>query len=225
MLMQKKLIIAIDGPAGSGKSTSAKLVAESLEYLYIDTGAMYRAITLIALRNNILKNEEEIVKAAKDADIKLFFSNGNTNVILNGEDVTEAIRSKEVNFNVSEISRIAGVRNILVDKQRLMGLQEDGVVLEGRDISTVVFPHADLKIFLTASIEQRASRRLKEFADKGIEITLEEVVRNLEERDRIDSSREVGPLRKAEDAIEVDTSQVTIQEQVELILKAARAAM
>ena len=159
--MSKKIIVAIDGPAGSGKSTTAKLVAQRLGYLYVDSGAMYRAITFLAIKNNVLKNSEEITKLAEDTEIKLNYVDGKTYVFIDGKDISEDIRSIEVNENVSFVSKIEGVRNALVEKQKQMGKLNCGIVMEGRDITTVVFPDAEVKIFLTASIEQRAARILK----------------------------------------------------------------
>jgi len=217
--MSKNLIIAIDGPAGSGKSTSAKLIAQKLGYLYIDTGAMYRAVTLLVLRNEIpLSNIDKITELAENIDIKLEYVNGKTSVFVSGENITEEIRSQNVNSNVSEISIIESVRTALVTKQREMKNMNNGIVMEGRDIGTVVFPNADIKIFLTASIEQRTKRRVKEFEDKGIEVSLNEIKENILHRDVIDSTRSVSPLKKAHDAVEIDTSKVTIEEQVNLIL-------
>ena len=215
--MSKKLIIAIDGPAGSGKSTTAKLVAKRLNYLYIDTGAMYRAVTLFVLRNNLMGKTNEIIEFANSLKIVLSFIDGETNITVNGEDVSKEIRSFEVNSNVSEISCIEGVRKILVKKQQEMG-ENGGVVMEGRDITTVVYPNADVKIFLTAGIDERAERRAKEFAEKGTDVPIDKVKENLKNRDFIDSNREASPLKKAPDSIEVDTSNTTIDEQVELIL-------
>lgn len=216
--MPKKLIIAIDGPAGSGKSTTAKLVAKRLNYLYIDTGAMYRAITLLALRNELMGKTAEIIELAKSLKIVLSFIDGETNITVNGEDVSKEIRSFEVNSNVSEISAIEGVRKILVKKQQEMG-KDGGVVMEGRDITTVVYPNADVKIYLTAGIDERAVRRAKEFSEKGTDVPIEKVKENLKNRDFIDSNRESSPLTKTPDSIEVDTSNTTIEEQVELIIK------
>jgi len=215
--MSKKLIIAIDGPAGSGKSTTAKLVAQKLNYLYIDTGAMYRAVTLFALRKGIIGKTDKIIELAKQLDIVLDFIDGETKITVNGEDVSKEIRSFEVNRNVSDISAIQSVREILVKKQQKMG-ENGGVVMEGRDITTVVFPNADVKIFLTANIDQRAIRRAKEFSEKGTNVPLEKVKENLKSRDYIDSHREASPLTKTPDSIEVDTSDITIEQQVKKIL-------
>ena len=215
--MSKNLIVAIDGPAGSGKSTSAKLVAQKLGYLYIDTGAMYRAVTHLSLKNK-LQSEEEIVELAESSDIILNFDNGFTEVTVDGLNVTSELRTAEVNSKVSEISKIEGVRKALVKKQRTYANKNNGVVMEGRDIGTVVFPDAEVKIFLTASLNQRVHRRAKEYENSGIIIPVEKIKENLIQRDRIDSTRHVSPLLKASDAVEIDTSSVTIEEQVELIL-------
>lgn len=219
--MSEKLIIAIDGPAGSGKSTTAKLLAKKLGYLYIDTGAMYRAVTLYAIKNNLLDDEKKIIDLANQLNIELKFENGQTKVSVNGKDVTEEIRSLEVNQNVSPVSKIEGVRKILVQKQKQMG-KNGGVVMEGRDITTVVFPNADVKIYLTASIDERARRRALEFAQKGQQVDIEQVKQNILERDRIDSSRDVSPLTKSPDAVEIDTSNLSIEQQVEQILEEAK---
>jgi CMP/dCMP kinase len=216
--MLQKLIVAIDGPAGSGKSTTAKIVAKKLDYLYIDSGAMYRAVTYLAIKKNVLKNDDEIIKLATESDIELEFIDGKTSVKINGEDFTEFIRSHEVNYYVSHISKLEGVRKALVEKQKAMSSGETGIVMEGRDIGTAVFPDADVKIFLTASIDKRAVRRAKEYEEKGSEISVDEVKKNLLERDDIDSTRDISPLVKAPDAIEVDTSQVSIEDQVKIIL-------
>jgi CMP/dCMP kinase len=219
--MSKNLIVAIDGPAGSGKSTSAKLVAQKLGYLYIDTGAMYRAVTFLSLKKK-LQNNFEIVKLAENIDIKLNYENGSTSVIVDNVDVTEDLRTYEVNTKVSDISKIEGVRKALVKKQQAYAKQNRGIVMEGRDIGTVVFPDADVKIFLTATIDERTHRRAKEYEDKGMNIPIENIKENLISRDRIDSTREVSPLKKAPEAVEIDTSSVTIDQQVDLILKQVR---
>lgn len=221
--MSKKLIVAIDGPAGSGKSTSAKLVAQHLGYLYVDSGAMYRAVTFLAIRENVLNSNDEIIKLAEEIEIVLKFANGKTNVFTNGENITDDIRSSEVNENVSIVSKIDGVRKTLVKKQQEMHNLNCGIVMEGRDISTVVFPNADVKIFLTASIEKRAERRAKEYDEKGIDVDVNAIQQNISLRDKIDSTREISPLLKAKDAIEINTSKITIEEQVEKILKIINA--
>ena len=222
--MSKGIIVAIDGPAGSGKSTSAKMVAKKLGYLYIDTGAMYRAMTYLAIKNNILDDEEKIIELAKSSKIGLEFADDETKVFVNGKDITNSIRTVEVNNHVSDISKIKQLRVVLVQKQRGMGKEKNGVVMEGRDITTVVFPDADVKIFLTASINQRAERRAKEFYANGMEIPFDNIKENLERRDHIDSSRDTSPLTIAPDAMVIDTSEITIEEQVNLILNEVKKA-
>jgi cytidylate kinase len=217
--MSKGLIVAIDGPAGSGKSTSAKLIAKKLGYLYIDTGAMYRAVTYLALENNLIENENGIVELVRKSEIELKFENAEVTVFLNGKDVSKEIRSVQVNEHVSEVSKISAVRKLMVEKQREMSKISKGLVMEGRDIGTVVFPDADVKIFLTASLATRADRRAKEYFENGSKVVLDEIKNNLSNRDKIDSSRSDSPLIKAEDAISIDTTNVTIGEQVNLILK------
>jgi cytidylate kinase len=216
--MSKNLIIAIDGPAGSGKSTTAKIVAQRLRFLYIDTGAMYRAITYLAIRNKILDDGKKIVDLAGKSEIELNFTDGLTKIKINNEDLTDHIRSVDVNENVSDVSKIEDLRKILVNKQREMGVKGNGVVMEGRDIGTVVFPNADVKIFLTAIIDERAKRRAKEFAENGDHVPLDDIKSNLQNRDIIDSNRETSPLKQAPDAVVVDTSNVTIEEQVDTII-------
>ncbi|MFA4923576.1 MAG: (d)CMP kinase [Ignavibacteriaceae bacterium] len=214
--MSKKLIVAIDGPAGSGKSTTAKLLANKLKYLYLDTGAMYRAITFLALKHNIADNEPEIVELLKRTEIELTYTNGVSKVFADKVELTNEIRSQEVNGKVSDISKIKQVRQILVEKQRQIGAL-GGIVMEGRDIGTVVFPDADVKFFLTASIDERTKRRTKEMKDKGKHIPEEIVKENLLNRDKIDSTRLESPLLKAKDAIAVDTSTLSIKEQVSFL--------
>ncbi len=216
----KKLIIAIDGPAGSGKSSTAKKVADKLGYLYIDTGAMYRAVTWLALEKNISDYEELIIANLKNCDLRLEYSEGKTRVFIDELEVTDKIRTPLINSRVSSISAIPGVRQALVEKQRHLG-KSGGVVMEGRDIGTVVFPDADLKIYMTASIDKRAERRFREV--NGIEsgVSFEEIRNNIVSRDKVDSSRDVSPLTKASDAIEIDTSDLTLDEQVEAIVKLA----
>lgn len=213
-----KMIVAIDGPAGSGKSTTAKLIAQKLNFLYIDSGAMYRAVTYLAIKNNVLDNTDALIELVKNTNIELKFIGGNTKVFLNNINVTNEIRSFEVNQKVSSISKIEEIRKILVGKQKEFGSGETGIVMEGRDIGTIVFPNADVKIFLTASINERALRRVNEYKNSGIEVPFNEIKENLEKRDILDSSRKISPLQKAPDAVEVDTSKVSIDEQVNIIL-------
>jgi len=220
--MSKGLIVAIDGPAGSGKSTSAKLIAKKLGYVYIDTGAMYRAITYLALENEAINDESRIIELARNCKIDLDYKDGEVIVLLNGRNISKEIRSAEVNSHVSDVSKISEVRKVLVEKQRDMGAKGSGVVMEGRDIGTVVFPNADLKIFLTASLDIRANRRTKEYNENGSKVFVDDIKNNLSSRDKIDSNRNDSPLTKASDAVEVDTTNVTIDEQVNLILEEAK---
>lgn len=220
--MSKGLIIAIDGSAGSGKSTSAKLIAKKLGYLYIDTGAMYRAITLHALENGAIGDESRIVELARKCKIELSYYEGEVMVLLNNRNISKEIRSVEVNSFVSNVSKISDVRKLMVEKQREMGAKGSGVVMEGRDIGTVVFPNADIKIFLTAALDTRANRRANEYFEKGSEVLVDDIKNNLSNRDKIDSSRNDSPLTKAPDAVGVDTTNVTIDEQVNLILEAIK---
>ncbi len=217
----RKIIIAIDGPAGSGKSTTARLVAQKLGYTYIDTGAMYRALTLKVIESGIdPKDENSIVDIAEKTKIDLLYQDGNLKVILDDKDVTEKIRTPEVTSLVSVVSAHPKVREVMVKKQRELG-KDGGVVMDGRDIGTVVFPEADLKIFMKADIKERARRRQKEMQTQGFNVDIEELMKEIEERDKLDSTREVAPLKKASDAIEIDTTNLTIDEQVEIVLKLA----
>jgi len=213
----KKILIAIDGPAGSGKSTTAKLIARKLGYIHLDTGAMYRSVTLKVLESRVNPaDEEEVVRLAEEADI-VFDNDNGLRVALDGEDVTEKIRSEEVTKNVSLVSSYPGVRKVMVDKQREIGSQK-GCVVDGRDIGTVVFPNADLKFFMIADVMERARRRQAELSESGTELPIVKVVHDLKDRDMKDSTRETSPLKKAEDAIEIDTTNLTIEEQVAKIL-------
>ena len=213
-----KIIIAIDGPAGSGKSTIAKMVAERLNYTYLDTGAMYRAITYLALQRGIVDNELAVNDLVKGLDVTLNFEDGLTHVFADDIELTEYIRTPEVNSKVSEIAAMPFVRKELVRMQQSMG-KVGNVVAEGRDITTVVFPDADVKIYLDATVDVRAERRYKEFLAKGVSVSLEEVKENIKKRDRIDSGREASPLRIAENAIEVDTSNLTVDEEFEILIE------
>jgi cytidylate kinase len=217
--MSKGLIIAIDGPAGSGKSTSAKLIAKKLGYLYIDTGAMYRAITFLAFENGAIKDEAKIIELARNIDIEFKYNNNELVVMLNGRDISKEIRSTDVNELVSDVSKIGAVRKLLVKNQREIGEIGQGVVMEGRDIGTVVFPNADVKIFLTAKLDIRADRRSKEYYKNGSKVIIEDIKNNLSNRDKIDSGRSDSPLIKAPDATVIDTTNTTIDEQVNLIIE------
>ncbi len=223
----KKITIAIDGFSSCGKSTMAKDLAREIEYVYIDTGAMYRAVTLFALRNGLI-DEGEIKRQeleAKMGEIMITFVldpvSGRPLTYLNGECVENEIRTMQVSSYVSPIATLDFVRRAMVDLQRLMG-EAKGVVMDGRDIGTVVFPDAELKVFVTASPEIRAQRRYDELTAKGEKCDFEEILKNVQERDRIDSTREISPLRQAEDAIVLDNSYMTIEEQKQWLLDAYR---
>lgn len=210
----KAVQIAIDGPAGAGKSTIAKIIARTLGFTYIDTGAMYRALTLEVLTREISIDEVgEIIKIALTTDIQ--FVNGN--VILNGVNVNEAVRGSQVNQYVSHVAQIPEVRDRLVDIQRKIAAQ-DNVVMDGRDIGTNVLPEATLKIFLTASVEERAQRRFRELKQQNPDISLDEIKNQIISRDKMDSERTASPLIKAHDAIEIDTTGLSIQEVSQLIV-------
>jgi len=218
----KKLVIAIDGPAASGKSTTARLAAERLGYLFIDTGAMYRAVTLRALEEKIdLGNERLVGKLAQETQLAFEHSRDEFKVKVSGRDVTRAIRSQAVTKAVSRVSAIKQVRDVMVIQQRRIAAG-GGVVIEGRDIGTVVLPEADLKIFLVADVKERARRRARELKGGGIEVPVDTLKTELEERDQRDASRVNSPLRKAPDAIELDTSRLTVEQQVEYVVQKAR---
>lgn len=215
----KKITIAIDGFSSCGKSTMAKDLAKEIGYIYVDTGAMYRSITLYALRNNLFNadgtiREDELEAQMKNINIsfQLNKETGRPMTYLNGENVENDIRTMEVSSHVSPIATLPFVRKALVEQQQRMGA-EKGIVMDGRDIGTVVFPKAELKIFVTASAEVRAQRRYDELKAKGMKADFEDILKNVQERDYIDSHRETSPLRKAEDALELDNSLLTIDEQ------------
>lgn len=227
----KKITIAIDGFSSCGKSTMAKDLAKEIGYIYVDTGAMYRSVTLFALRHNLFNadgtiREEELKEQMKDINIsfQLNKTTGRPDTYLNGENIENDIRTMEVSSHVSPIATLAFVREALVAQQQRMGA-EKGIVMDGRDIGTVVFPKAELKIFVTASAEVRAQRRYDELKAKGMDADYADILKNVEERDYIDSHRATSPLRKADDAIELDNSNLTIAEQkkwlYEQYLKAA----
>lgn len=220
----QKIIITLDGFSSCGKSTLARQLANELNYVFIDSGAMYRAITLYFLRQRIDWNHrEEVVNALKHItlDFQYNASSGKSDMYLNHEDVEVPIREMPVSDNVSAVSAVREVREFAVAQQQLMGTKK-GIVMDGRDIGTTVFSNAELKIFVMADPAIRVERRFKEMFDKNPKITIEEVKNNLESRDYIDSHREVSPLRKAEDAIELDNSNLTREEQLEVVLKWAK---
>lgn len=218
-----KITIAIDGYSSTGKSTIAKRLASTLKYIYVDTGAMYRAVTLFALQEGVIDekgelDEDALVKKLSDIHLK-FVPNkqtGRSDMFLNDENVEQEIRTMRVSGYVSRVAAIREVREKLVKIQQEMG-KDRGIVMDGRDIGTVVFPDAELKLFMTASPETRAARRYKELLDKGEDVAYAEVLRNVEERDRIDSTRTISPLTKAKDAIEFDNSDMGLEEQFERI--------
>lgn len=220
----KKIVIAIDGYSSGGKSTFAKAIASRLGYIFIDTGAMYRAVTLFALRSGMIRNGEVDRKALVEAlgRIRIGFrynpEKGKSDIYLDGENVEDEIRGIEVSTWVSHVSSIAEVRALLVRLQQQMG-KDKGIVMDGRDIGTVVFPDAELKIFMTASPHVRALRRYKELSGKGENVFLEEIERNIEERDRLDETRKESPLRRAKDAVLLDNSEMTVDEQMEWVMK------
>ncbi len=224
------IIIAIDGYSSCGKSTVAKEVAKKLGYTYIDSGAMYRALTLYCLRNNLASgvavNEEELRLNIDKIHIRFVFNPPlqKHETFLNGENIEEEIRRPEVANLVSQVSVIGFVRETLVKQQREMG-QNKGIVMDGRDIGTVVFPDAELKIFMTASQEIRAKRRYDELMAKGVHVEIEDIIRNIRDRDRIDSTREISPLRQAADAILLDNSYLTREEQLAFVLRLAQEQM
>lgn len=221
----KKIVIAIDGYSSCGKSTMAKNLARQLGYVYVDTGAMYRAVTLYALRHQLFKADGEVDAASLQRampDIRISFQfnaqTGKPDTYLNDELVEQEIRTMQVSEKVSKIAALPFVRTALVALQQRMG-GDKGIVMDGRDIGTVVFPHAELKVFVTASAEVRAQRRYDELQQKGMPARYDDILKNVQERDYIDSHREVSPLRKAEDAIELDNSNLTIDEQQEWLLR------
>ncbi|QOR65289.1 (d)CMP kinase [Cytobacillus suaedae] len=216
--MKKSISIAIDGPAAAGKSTVAKIIAEKLSYIYIDTGAMYRALTFIAKKNNNdLNDEEQLMTTLNYTLIQLKPSEKGQLVFLNGEEVTETIRSSEVTNSVSIVAKHRKVREEMVRRQQKLA-ENGGVVMDGRDIGTHVLPDAEVKVFLLASALQRAKRRHEENLSKGYESNLDVLMKEIETRDKLDSEREVAPLRKAEDAVVIDTTSLSINEVVDRIM-------
>ena len=211
----ERIVVAIDGPAGAGKSTISKIIAQKLNLKYIDTGAMYRAVTLKAIKNNLdLCNNNEISHMVKNSNISI----NDEKIFIDEIDVTEEIRMPYVNEKVSIVSAMPGVREVLKEKQRKMA-ENFNVIMDGRDIGTNVLKDANIKIFLTASVEERAKRRYKEMIEKGISTTFEDVFKDIENRDKIDSSRKANPLKKADDAVMLDTTGMKMNEVVDAIIK------
>ncbi len=209
--------VAVDGPAGAGKSTIAKLVAKEKNYIYVDTGAMYRAMAIHFLQKGISPEAtEEIAHACQDANVTIDYEDGVQQVYLNGENVTSRLRTEEVGNMASKTSQIPAVREKLLELQRGLAREKD-VIMDGRDIGTCILPEADVKIYLTASVETRATRRFEELKEKGVPCDYEEIARDIKERDTRDTNRETAPLRKADDAYLVDSSDMTIEEVVKTI--------
>lgn len=222
----KKIVIAIDGYSACGKSTTAKQVASVLGYRYIDTGAMYRAVTLYFLDHHVaLTNPREVTKALQQVQIAFKVNSRNVSeTYLNGLNVEQSIRRMRVSENVSQVATLKDVRLALVEQQRRMA-KEKGVVMDGRDIGTVVFPNAELKLFMTADILVRAFRRQREMLDRGQLVDLDDVIDNLLQRDKIDTGREESPLRQADDAVVIDTTHISIDEQVDEVVRLALSKM
>ncbi|MBL7136016.1 MAG: (d)CMP kinase [Candidatus Marinimicrobia bacterium] len=219
------IIVAIDGPAGAGKSSTAKEVAFQLGFIYIDTGAMYRAVTLEVIRSNVdVSNENQVTLIAKKLNIQFRWINKYLRTFLNNEDVSDEIRSSEVADLVSPVSAIPGVRDVMVKCQRDMA-KRDNIVMEGRDIGTNVFPSADFKFYLDADIDVRAKRRISDYKKIGQELTLKEIKKEIKIRDKIDSSRRYSPLKKAYNAIIIDTTNLSFKEQVEMIVNRVKKVL
>lgn len=217
----KKLVVAIDGPAGAGKSTVAQLAAKELGYTYIDTGAMYRAVAWKVLQQGGEVTDEKILAVIPDIDVDLSYENGKTTVRVDGQDVTGEIRTPEVSHIVSQVAALGPVREKMVDLQRKMA-ERGGVLMDGRDIATNVLPGADVKIYLTASIVERANRRYKELREKGLAVNLADIEHDIAARDKADMEREISPLVQAEDATLLDTTGMTIPEVVARIIGMCR---
>ncbi len=217
--MEQHIAVALDGPSGAGKSTVAREVAARLGFTYVDTGAMYRAIGLAVCRKGVDGNNTEgIVATLPEIDIELTYKDGMQHVLLCGEDVSEAIRTPEISMYASKVSAVPEVRSFLLGLQRGMA-KTQSVIMDGRDIGTVILPDAQIKIFLTASAWTRAERRYVELLDKGQDVVFEQVLAGIRERDRQDMTREVAPLRQAEDAVMLDTSGLDLEESVEAVLR------
>ena len=226
--MKKQITIAIDGFSSTGKSTLAKQLAQQLGYIYVDTGAMYRAVAYFAMQNQLISvdsfNKVDLVNHLKNISLEFKFNNelGFAEMYLNGQNVEKEIRTIEVSAYVSKVAEVSEVRSKLVEQQQEMG-KNKGIVMDGRDIGTVVFPDAELKIFMTASAATRAQRRFDELVQKGDSVSYDEVLKNVEERDYIDTHREDSPLVMAEDAVEIDNSHLTREEQFQAVLDLVNA--
>lgn len=227
---EKRIIVAIDGHSSTGKSTVAKQLAKALGYIYVDTGAMYRAVSLYAMRAGFIDKSHFNIKALENdlSKINLKFEinakTGLAEVLLNGENIEQEIRTLAVSRHVSNIATVSSVRRKLVEQQQKMGVDK-GIVMDGRDIGTVVFPKAALKLFMTATAKDRAERRFIELSDRGEDVTYEDVLKNVVNRDHIDSTRKDSPLRKAGDAIKIDNSNLTLKEQFDQILQLAKTTI
>ena len=214
--------VAIDGPAGAGKSTIAKLVAKEKGYIYVDTGAMYRGLAIHFLDKGIQPQEtEKVIEACKDAEVTIAYEDAVQHVYLNGKDISSRLRNEEVGNMASVTSAIPEVRKKLLELQQNLAKTQN-VIMDGRDIGTCVLPHADVKVYLTASVETRAKRRYQELQEKGEDCNLEEIAHDIEERDRRDMTREIAPLKQAEDAVLVDSSDMTVAEVVKTIVDLCR---
>ena len=214
--MKERLTIAMDGPAGSGKSTIAQCLAEKLDYLYLNSGSMYRAMTLLSIRAG--EDSTDVPALTQMAqNCRIDFSNNGKTTVLNGEDVSAALRTPEIDRAIADIAKIPEIRREMVKQQRRIG-KNGGIIVEGRDVTTVVFPDADLKFYISASVEERAKRRFTEQKAQGVETTLEQVEQEIRERDQMDESRDHSPLRTASDAIVLDTTGMTVNQAVEFVL-------
>ncbi|PEN15111.1 cytidylate kinase [Longibacter salinarum] len=223
------MIVTIDGPAGSGKSTTARAAADRLGFVYLDTGAMYRAIALAFIRRDAEGTPDEARAILPDVRVDIRYRDNDMRVVLDGEDVSGTIRTAEVGNMASQISALQSVREKLLDTQRRVGREQaekhGGVVLDGRDTGTVVFPDADVKIFMVADARERARRRLEEYQKQGEDVTFESVLREIEERDEADRTREIAPLKRADDAVELDTTSRSIDEQVGFVVNCVKAEL
>lgn len=210
--------VAIDGPSAAGKSTIAKLAAKKLGFIYVDTGAMYRAIGYFMKAKNInLQNEKNIIKALKEINIDINYIEAQQHIYLNNEDVSEKIRSNEISMAASVVSKVKEVRDFLLDKQRKLA-KTNNIIMDGRDIGTVVLPDAQIKIFLTASLNSRANRRFKELKEKNVDITFDEIYNDIKKRDENDINRKIAPLKQAKDAIKLDTSDLSLSQAVDEVI-------